>query len=145
MSRNEKLRLERNAQWATLGQEELHEINDFWCSLPEDDPANIEPAKLTWRYEPEFETAKLGPCQEWAEWLHAERAMCYSDLGYDRCASIARWWPSDPEEEPVVVVRALDGTYHLWDGAHRTAISALFDWPTLPAFVGEIDTELIPK
>jgi hypothetical protein len=133
------LRQQRNVEWATLSQAELHDICDFWLELTEEDPGYVEPERLRWHYEPEFEIAKLGPAQEWAEWYEEERRMWFEDYGdYGRYPGLEEWWQREPEEEPIVVVRGQDCKFYPWDGAHRTGISAKYGLTHVPAFVGYI-------
>ena len=103
----------------------------------------IGPEKLDWRYERCYPVSSLmgdGGRAWWRSWLHSEDGWRSGNSSW--LDEFSRWWKTDPESEPVVIIEDQKGSIiGVWDGRHRIGVT-LSDSRSpdcVPAFVGRAD------
>ena len=109
----------------------------------DNEPYDVNAADLIWRYEPEYSISALlrlipsGTIEGWKQWLQEENEFRIENGDENWLNRFAKWWLSDPTQEPIVVIEDQQGkTEGIWDGWHRCAVSITSGYQNIPAFVG---------
>jgi len=128
-------------EYLTYTQEKYYQLLYEGAGWMLDSPGYGEPEEFLWTYDPAFPLQQIlihkGDTEKWKQWWDTELALA-KDINYDDYyQELAVWWLASPWEEPVVIAEGTDGTWYLWDGYHRTAISVVHSQRTIPAFVGK--------
>lgn len=102
---------------------------------------DLNPADLQWVYIENFllediKILQMKDRQDWVSWIDKEQSMFVEDMDYDRYAEVEEYWIPNPYEEPIIMVKYLDGIYDISDGWHRTGLAFRNNLFNVPVILG---------
>lgn len=102
---------------------------------------DVDPRKLDWMYIQDclIEEINIPDMQnkhDWVSWINQEQEMFIEDMSYDRYAEVEEYWIQNPYEEPVIMIRYLDGINDIADGWHRTGLACRNNLNSIPVILG---------
>lgn len=117
------------------------ELCEYACSYDFQTYRDIDPKDLKWSYIPKYSIDNINiptisQKEDWIEWINKEQEIFASEMSYDRYAEVEEYWIPNPYEEPIIMIRYLDGTNDISDGWHRTGLAFKNNFKTIPVVMG---------
>lgn len=101
----------------------------------------VHPDELDWFYIEDYLIEEINISdmqnkQDWISWINHEQEMFIECMSYDRYAEVEEYWIKNPYEEPVIMIKYLDGVNDISDGWHRTGLAFRNNMKNIPIILG---------
>lgn len=125
----------------TFSQMTSDELCEYAISYDFQTYRDINPKKLEWRYIENYSLEKINipsmkDKESWISWINEEQKLFKEEMLYDRYKDVEDYWIPNPYEEPVIMIRHIDGINDISDGWHRTGLAFRNNLKNIPIILG---------